>query len=157
MSADAKPAATKATGTMKETERIEAPIGGPGRGPHGGGMVGQKAMTFGPSARRLVAQMSPERGKAIAVVVLAVVRVAVDPSELDVALAPAIEQPEELRCRRAGDRRGQRLGGDAGDHSAPRLRTERRTVRTEWRTVRTILRVTRSVSGWPPATLAFRV
>ena len=30
-------------------------MGGPGRGPMGGGMVGQKAMNFGPSAKRLLA------------------------------------------------------------------------------------------------------
>ncbi|MCW2853762.1 MAG: transporter ATP-binding protein [Nocardioides sp.] len=62
-------------GTMKETERIEAPVGGPGRGPMGGGMVGQKAMTFGPSARRLIGLLTPQRHKAIAVVALAVVSV----------------------------------------------------------------------------------
>ena len=60
---------------MKETERIEAPMGGPGRGPMGGGMVGQKAMTFGPSARRLLRRMAPERSRALAVVALAVVSV----------------------------------------------------------------------------------
>jgi ATP-binding cassette, subfamily B, multidrug efflux pump len=61
-------------GTLKETERItQGP--GPGRGPMGGGMVGQKAMTFGPSAKRLVRQLAPERTKAILVVVLAVVSV----------------------------------------------------------------------------------
>ena len=37
--------------------------GGPGRGPMGGGMVGQKAMTFGPSAKRLVRRMRPDRGQ----------------------------------------------------------------------------------------------
>ena len=57
------------------TERIEAPQGGPGRGP-GGGMVAQKAMTFGPSAKRLVGRMRPDRVKAVAVVVLGVVAVA---------------------------------------------------------------------------------
>ncbi|WP_346386388.1 ABC transporter ATP-binding protein [Nocardioides sp.] len=41
----------------------------------GGGMVGQKAMTFGPSAKRLIARMAPERSKAISVVALAVVSV----------------------------------------------------------------------------------
>ncbi|HQR28102.1 MAG TPA: ABC transporter ATP-binding protein [Nocardioides sp.] len=46
-----------------------------GRGPFGGGMVGQKATRFGPSARRMVARMRPERAKAIAVVLLAVVSV----------------------------------------------------------------------------------
>jgi len=72
---DTKPAPGKPGETMKETERIEAPVGGPGRGPMAGGMVGQKAMTFVPSAKRLVGQMAPERAKAIAVVVLAVVSV----------------------------------------------------------------------------------
>ncbi len=42
----------------------------------GGGMVGQKAMTFVPSAKRLVARMRPDRAKAIAVVVLGVGSVA---------------------------------------------------------------------------------
>ncbi|MGZ4428840.1 MAG: ABC transporter ATP-binding protein [Nocardioidaceae bacterium] len=59
---------------MKETERVQAGPG-PGRGPFGGGMVGQKSMNFGPSARRLAARLRPERGKAIAVVALAVVAV----------------------------------------------------------------------------------
>src|SRR5687768_7077285 len=61
-------------GQMKETERVVAGPG-PGRGPMGGGMVGQKAMTFVPSAKRLMRRMAPERFKAIAVVVLAVVSV----------------------------------------------------------------------------------
>jgi ATP-binding cassette subfamily B protein len=61
---------------LEATERIQAPVGGPGRGPMGGGMVGQKAMTFAPSARRLVARMRPDRGKALAVVLLGVVSVA---------------------------------------------------------------------------------
>ena len=52
--------APKPQAGFKATERIEAGPG-PGRGPMGGGMVGQKAMTFGPSAKRLVAQMRPER------------------------------------------------------------------------------------------------
>ncbi|HET7357075.1 MAG TPA: ABC transporter ATP-binding protein [Nocardioidaceae bacterium] len=34
-------------------------------------MVGQKAMSFGPSARRMVGRMRPERGKAVAVLLLA--------------------------------------------------------------------------------------
>jgi ATP-binding cassette, subfamily B, multidrug efflux pump len=57
-------------GQLKKTERITAG-GGPGRGPFGGGMVGQKAMSFGPSARRMVGRMRPERGKAITVLLLA--------------------------------------------------------------------------------------
>nr|WP_230487419.1 ABC transporter ATP-binding protein [Nocardioides anomalus] len=60
---------------MARTERIESPMGGPGRGPMGGAMVGQKAMTFGPSAQRLVRRMAPERNRALAVVALAVASV----------------------------------------------------------------------------------
>jgi ATP-binding cassette subfamily B multidrug efflux pump len=60
--------------TLEQTERIQAGAG-PGRGPFGGGMVGQKASTFGPSAKRLVGLMRPERAKAILVVLLAVVSV----------------------------------------------------------------------------------
>jgi len=52
------PGTSGAPGTMKQTERIQAPMGGPGRGPMGGGMVGQKAMTFWPSAKRLVRRMA---------------------------------------------------------------------------------------------------
>ncbi len=63
------------SGEMKETERVvQGP--GPGRGPFGGAMVGQKAMDFGPSARRLLARMRPERAKVSAVLGLAVVSVA---------------------------------------------------------------------------------
>ena len=58
-------------GKLKETERIQA-APGPGRGPFGGGMVGGKASTFKPSAKRLIGRMRPERGKALGVVVLAV-------------------------------------------------------------------------------------
>ncbi len=61
---------------FQATERIQAPQGGPGRGPMGGGMVGQKAMTFGPSTKRLVARMRPDRTKAIFVVLLGVASVA---------------------------------------------------------------------------------
>ncbi|GAB2772643.1 ABC transporter ATP-binding protein [Nocardioides salsibiostraticola] len=61
------------SGDLKETERIEAPAGGPGRGPMGGGQVGQKAMTFVPSAKRMVARMAPERGRAVSVIALAVI------------------------------------------------------------------------------------
>ena len=45
---------------FQATERIEAPQGGPGRGPMGGGMVGQKAMDFVPSGKRLVGLLRPE-------------------------------------------------------------------------------------------------
>jgi len=59
---------------LKVTERVQAGPG-PGRGPFGGGMVGQKSMSFGPSARRLVRRMEPERGPATVVLVLAVLSV----------------------------------------------------------------------------------
>jgi ATP-binding cassette subfamily B multidrug efflux pump len=61
-------------GKLKETERIQAGPG-PGRGPFGGGMVGQKANQFKPSAKRLVARMAPERHKVIGVFSLAIVSV----------------------------------------------------------------------------------
>ncbi|KRF16765.1 multidrug ABC transporter ATP-binding protein [Nocardioides sp. Soil797] len=63
------PQGAKGGAKLKETERVVT-AGGPGRGP--GGMVGQKAMTFGPSAKRLVRRMRPYRVKAIAVLVLAI-------------------------------------------------------------------------------------
>src|ERR1700712_1172624 len=66
---------TQAPEKLKETERIQVGPPGPGRGPFGGGMVGQKASTFVPSAKRLFAQMAPDRFKALAVVGLAVVSV----------------------------------------------------------------------------------
>lgn len=58
-------------GQMKETERVVAGPG-PGRGPFGGGMVGQKSMNFGPSAKRLIGRMKPDRGKAVLCVLLAI-------------------------------------------------------------------------------------
>ena len=65
---------TPPPGTMKQTERIRA--GGPGSGRTSGGpIVGQKAMHFGPSAKRILARMRPERAKVTAVVVLAIVSV----------------------------------------------------------------------------------
>ena len=73
--APAPEAAAKRGGAMKETERVQAGPG-PGRGPFGGGMVGQKSMDFGPSARRLIGRMRPERGKAITTILLAVTSVA---------------------------------------------------------------------------------
>ncbi|HEX3932168.1 MAG TPA: ABC transporter ATP-binding protein [Nocardioides sp.] len=61
-------------GKLKETERIQAGPG-PGRGPFGGGMVGQKANDFLPSARRVVRRMAPQRVRATAVLCLAVLSV----------------------------------------------------------------------------------
>jgi ATP-binding cassette subfamily B multidrug efflux pump len=66
---------TQAPEKLKETERIQAGPPGPGRGPFGGGMVGQKASTFVPSAKRLLARMAPDRSKALAVVGLAIISV----------------------------------------------------------------------------------
>src|SRR4051794_10932302 len=78
MSDDKQPVApagsSNGTGQLKETERVQAGPG-PGRGPFGGGMVGQKAHQFGPSAKRLVRRMAPERTKALMVVALAVLSV----------------------------------------------------------------------------------
>ena len=58
-------------GTMKTTERIvrQSP------GPMGSGMVGQKAMAFGPNAKRLVGRMAPYKTRVIGVVVFAVASV----------------------------------------------------------------------------------
>ena len=65
---------TTPVGTMRKTERVQG--GGPGRGPMGGGMVGQKSMHFGRSARRMLVRIRPERGKVAVVVALAVISVA---------------------------------------------------------------------------------
>ena len=66
----AAPAGSAPDGRLKETERIvQGP--GPGRGPFGGGLVGQKANTFKPSAKRLIGTMRPERLRVYTIVVLA--------------------------------------------------------------------------------------
>jgi ATP-binding cassette, subfamily B, multidrug efflux pump len=75
------PAPAEGDGQLKETERVEAGPG-PGRGPFGGGMVAQKASSFGPSARRLIGRMRPERtkvGGVIGLTVTSVVLTAVGP------------------------------------------------------------------------------
>jgi ATP-binding cassette, subfamily B, multidrug efflux pump len=59
---------------MKETERVQAGGHGPGRG-FGGGMVGQKSMNFGASARRLAGRLRPDRPKVLTVIVLGVLSV----------------------------------------------------------------------------------
>ncbi|MGH3353449.1 MAG: ABC transporter ATP-binding protein [Nocardioides sp.] len=62
------------TGQMKKTERIVRPQGGPG--PMGaGGAVGDKAMTFVPSAKRLLRRMAPYRAQVAGTVVLAAISV----------------------------------------------------------------------------------
>ena len=61
---------------MQETERIGGGGMGHGRGPFGGGMVGQKSMDFGPSAKRLVRRLRPQRGKITVIVAAAIIAVA---------------------------------------------------------------------------------
>jgi ATP-binding cassette subfamily B protein len=61
-------------GQLKETERVQAGPG-PGRGPFGGPMVGQKASEFKPSAKRLVRRMRPERLKVVVVLAVTVASV----------------------------------------------------------------------------------
>jgi ATP-binding cassette subfamily B protein len=60
---------------MKATERVQAGPG-PGRGPFGGGMIGQKSLDFGSSAKRLAGRLRPERLRVISVFLAAVVSVA---------------------------------------------------------------------------------
>ena len=61
--------------TMQKTERISGQMG-PGRGPHGGGMIGQKSLDFRASGKRLAGSLRPERVKVIVVFVAAVISVA---------------------------------------------------------------------------------
>jgi ATP-binding cassette subfamily B multidrug efflux pump len=75
--ADTTPNGSNGSGparTMTTTRRPPPGAGGGfGRGPMGGvGMPGEKAMDFGPSARRLMGRLSAEWARVIAVVVLAV-------------------------------------------------------------------------------------
>jgi ATP-binding cassette, subfamily B, multidrug efflux pump len=60
--------------TMQRTERIQTQRG-PGGGPLGGAMVGQKAADFGASARRLLRRLGPHRWHLALVAALAVVSV----------------------------------------------------------------------------------
>lgn len=61
--------------------RPVGPPGGARRGPMGGpmgggvGMPAEKAMTFGPSAKRLIGRLAPERGLVIVVIALGVISV----------------------------------------------------------------------------------
>ncbi|MDH5374145.1 MAG: ABC transporter ATP-binding protein, partial [Acidimicrobiia bacterium] len=61
--------------TMKTTERIQGQMG-PGRGPMGGGMVGQKSLNFGPSVKRLMRRLRPERAKVFGIILAAIASVA---------------------------------------------------------------------------------
>ncbi|MEI7055790.1 ABC transporter ATP-binding protein [Nocardioides sp. CCNWLW239] len=65
---------TGQNGQMKKTERIVRPQGGPGP-MGGGGAVGDKAMTFVPSAKRLLGRMAPYKLHAVATIVLAAISV----------------------------------------------------------------------------------
>jgi ATP-binding cassette subfamily B multidrug efflux pump len=67
-----------APGAPRAVERIPRPAGGPGRGGPFAGMniPVEKAMNFGPSAKRLLGQLRPERLWLVLVLVLAVVSVA---------------------------------------------------------------------------------
>ncbi len=69
--------------TLKKTERVTGHMA-PGRGPHGGGMVGQKSMDFRGSMKRLAGRLRPEHFRVIVVLVAAVVSVAL------VALGPRV-------------------------------------------------------------------
>ncbi|WP_214411866.1 ABC transporter ATP-binding protein [Sphaerisporangium fuscum] len=51
------------------------PAGGGGFGPFGGGVPHEKSMNFGPSTRRLLGRLSPERPRLLAVIALAVTSV----------------------------------------------------------------------------------
>jgi ATP-binding cassette subfamily B protein len=68
---DAAAAATPGD-RLRVTERAQAAGGGRGFGPQ---MVGQRSENFGPSARRLVGLMAPQRRKATVVLALALVSV----------------------------------------------------------------------------------
>ena len=58
--------------TMQKTERVT----GGRHGPMGGGIVGQKALNFGPSVKRLIRRLRPERVRVTAVVVAGIISVA---------------------------------------------------------------------------------
>ena len=123
MSTDSRPSQEPEPGTLKETERVQQGPGGPGRGPMGGGMIGQKADTFWPSLKRLLARLRPERHKAYAVLALTLVSVvatarrAQDPGPRD---RPDLRRParqERARLRRdpgAGHRGAARPGRRPG-------------------------------------------
>jgi len=72
---EAQPEGQRKPATMKQTERV---VQGPGfgRGPMGGGMVGQKAHDFRASGLRLLGLLRPARWRAVAVLLLAVGSVA---------------------------------------------------------------------------------
>jgi ATP-binding cassette subfamily B protein len=103
---------------MKETERVEAPRG---PGPRFmSGQVGQKAMSFGPSLRRLVGHLRPERAKVLLVMLAAVVSVglsAIGPRMLgratDIVFAGAIGGSLPAGMTRAQAIEAARVAGQA--------------------------------------------
>ncbi|MGW0073050.1 ABC transporter ATP-binding protein, partial [Streptosporangium sandarakinum] len=72
----AAPATPAASAASPAAARPRPPAGGGpfGRGPFGG-MPAEKSMDFGPSARRLIRRLAPERPRIIAVILLAVASV----------------------------------------------------------------------------------
>ena len=72
----AVPALREGGGVSTATPRRLPPGGARGHGPMAGmGMPAEKSMNFGPSARRLIGRMRPERARVLMVLVLAVVSV----------------------------------------------------------------------------------
>src|SRR3954452_12831 len=72
------PAKNKQSEDDRETIRKAAPRRGPGGGggPFGGmGMPAEKSMNFGPSARRLIGRLRPERTGLVFVILLGVLSV----------------------------------------------------------------------------------
>ncbi len=61
---------------MQATERIQPDNSGPMRGRFGGGTVGQKASSFGPSARRLAGRLRPQRVLLIGTIIAVLLSVA---------------------------------------------------------------------------------
>ncbi|HET8589225.1 MAG TPA: ABC transporter ATP-binding protein [Nakamurella sp.] len=59
-----------------ETLKKQSRSGGRGHGPWGGAAPTEKAMNFGPSARRLIGRLAPQRGKVISVITLAIASIA---------------------------------------------------------------------------------
>ena len=127
-------AAPRARSTPRRPRRAG---GGPfGRGPMGGmGMPAEKAMTFKPSAKRLLRRLAPERREVAAVLVLAVRRVSfavAGPKLLgratDIIFAGVLGRrlPAGITDAAGGRRRP---GGRARQHRRPAARLRRRPRR----------------------------
>lgn len=101
--------------TMRETERIQ----GPRRGPHGGGMIGQKSLDFRNSAKRLARRLHPERARVIGLVIAAIVGVAMSalgPRMLgratDIVFSGAIGKSLQAGATKAAVIESARVAGD---------------------------------------------